>query len=405
MLARFITLCISTIAFLIWFSTQAVAQEVVDLRQPVPKILFEAWKEVAETDRAREYTASFPSVFSSGIAVNDVVPIRAFVPKLPVGPKPVVLILHYWGARDIKVERSMADQLAQRGIASVVLTLPYHLSRAPQGTRSGELAIQPDPEKLRATMTQAALDVKRTVDFIESHPEFNSLQIGIVGTSLGALVSALSYGVEPRLSHAAFVLGGGDLAEIMWSSSLVVEARDALRRNGYTFERLRAELTSVEPLTYLGARKASSAFIISGKHDTVMPPAATRALTDAFEAPKLLRLDTGHYGGIFVQSRILKEVATYFKAEFEGKAYEPPRKIYAPTLRIGVQANTTSGFDIGVGIDIWKSNDRGDFLGVGLLTPRGPQLFLGARISNGLTLGVVGSTNRVGIGLLWSRVL
>lgn len=382
-----------------------MGQEAVDLRQPLPKISFEEWREVAESDRMTEFLGSFPSAYVSTHETNNVVPVRAFVPKSPEGKKPVVLILHYWGARDIKVERSMADQLAQRGIASMILTLPYHLGRAPQGTRSGELAIQADPEKLRATMNQAAMDVKRAVDYIEAQAEFDSSRIGIVGTSLGALVSALSYGVEPRITHAAFVLGGGDLAEIIWSSSLVVEARDSLRRQGYTFERIRAELTSVEPLTYLEWRRNSPVFLIAGKHDTVMHPASTRALANAFDAPKVLWLDTGHYGGIFVQSRILKEVAIYFMSEFGGESYEPPRRIFAPTLRIGVQANTSSGFDIGVGIDIWKSNDRGDLIGIGLLTPRGPQLFLGGRISNGLTLGVVGSTNRIGIGLLWSRVL
>jgi len=381
------------------------AQEIADLRQPVAKITFDPWRESSDSDRWKEYTATFPSAFTSPEPINNTVPLRIFVPKEPTGKVPVVLILHYWGARDIKVERSMADQLAQRGVASVILTLPYHLGRTPAGYRSGELAIQPDPEKLRATMTQAAFDVKRAIDFIESRPEFDSTRIGIVGTSLGALVASLAYGVEPRITRATFVLGGADLAEIMWSSSLVVDARDALRRNGYTFERIRAELTSVEPLTYLEARRTASAFIIGGKFDTVMPPSSTRALIEAFDSPKVLWLDTGHYGGIFVQSRILKEVANYFEIEFSGRAYQPPRKIYAPTLRIGVQASTSSGFDIGVGIDLWKSNQRGDIIGTGLITPRGPQLFLGVRVSNGLAIGAVGGARKVGVGLLWSRVL
>jgi len=356
-------------------------------------------------EASTEYTVEFPSAFSTAYESNNVVPLRAFIPKKLSGPAPVVLILHYWGARDIKVERSLAGRLAERGIASVVMTLPYHLTRAPLGTRSGQLAIQPDPEKLKATMIQATQDVKRAVDFIQSRKELDGSRIGIVGTSLGALITALAYGVEPRLTHAAFVLGGADLAEIMWSSSLVVEARDSLRRQGYTFERLRAELTSVEPLTYLHSRRESSAFIVSGKYDTIIPASTTQALIGAFQAPKTLSLDTGHYGGIFVQSRVLKEVTNYFGAEFSGKPYEPPKRIFAPTLRIGVQATTSSGFDIGVGIDLWKSNQRGDLIGIGMLTPRGPQLFLGGRISSGLTIGVVGGTNRVGIGLLWSRVL
>lgn len=405
MLDRRIILLLLTCVAAVFVPGSLYAQEKIDLRLPLPATTFGELKEVADSEFFKEYTTSFTSAFVSVEQINNTVPLRVFIPKTPQGRAPVAIILHYWGARDIKVERSLADQLARRGVAAIIMTLPYHLARAPEGTRSGQLAIQPDPEKLKATMNQAAMDVKRTVDFIESRAELDSTRVGIVGTSLGALVSSLAYGVEPRITRAAFVLGGADLAEILWNSSLVVEARDALRSRGFTLDRIRIDLTSVEPLTYLDSRRSSSAFVIAGKYDTVMPTRSTQALISAFDGPKVLWLDTGHYGGIFVQSRILKEVATYFQTEFSGKTYEPPKRIFAPTLRIGVQGSIPRGLDIGVGIDIWKSNQRGDILGIGLLTPRGPQLFLGARISNGLTIGVSGWSNGVQIGILWSRVL
>jgi acetyl esterase/lipase len=393
-------------ALAIALSQSTLAQDpATDLRRPLPPIAFDPWKQASETDNYREYTSEFPSVVQSEYPVNDVVPVRSFVPKSAKGPAPVVLVLHYWGAKDLKVERALADQLASRGIGAVIMTLPYHLGRTPSGARSGELAIRPDPVKMRATMIQATLDAKRAIDFIMTRPEFDSSKMGITGTSLGALVSALVYGTDSRLNHAAFILGGVDLAQIVWSSSLLVEVRDGLRRKGYTETRLRNELVEVEPLTYLGSRLNDSAFIIGGKYDTVIPNGATEALIGSFANPRTLWLDTGHYGGIFVQSRILKEVARYFQTEYAGKAFEPPKRIYAPTLRIGIQANTMNGFDIGVGIDIWKSNQRGDITATGLLTPRGPQLFLGARIANGISFGGIAGTRNVGVGIFWSRVL
>lgn len=399
------SICLIGLAAFLVQPARAQAGSPPDLRSPLPSISFENWRETGSTDTSDEYGVAFPSAYTSPYPANNTVDLRIFVPKERRGPVPVVVILHYWGARDLKVERALADQLTGRGIAAVIVPLPYHLTRTPPGYRSGELAIRPNPDDLRATMTQAAMDVKRTVDFLITRPEFDSSKIGVAGTSLGALVSALSYGVESRFSRAAFVLGGADLAQIMWTSSRVVEARDSLRRQGYTVERLRAELAPVEPLTYLGSRRNDSAFIIGGRFDTVIPRASTQALIEAFQSPQVLWLDTGHYGGIFVQSRILKEVANYFQEEFQGKAYAAPRRIYVPTLRIGVQASTSSGFDIGVGIDLWKSNRKGDFCATGLLTPRGPQIFVGGRISNGLSLGVVGAAGKVGVGLFWSRIL
>ncbi|MCC7229793.1 MAG: alpha/beta hydrolase family protein [Fimbriimonadaceae bacterium] len=393
------------LAIAVTANLQAQSTSPVDLRQPVPPLIFEPWKLVSETDSSREYSVSFPSPDTSPVPENNVVPVRAFVPTLGSAPHPVVLILHFWGARDLKVERSLAGQLARRGIASVIMALPYHLGRTPPGKRSGELAIQPDPAALRATMTQAVRDVKRTVDFIASRSEFDGSRIGISGTSLGALVASLAYGTESRFSRAAFVLGGMDLAQILWSSSLLVEARDALRRRGFTENRLRFELAEVEPLTYIGTRKSDQPFIIGGRFDTVIPTSATDALIGSFEHPKVLWLETGHYGGIFVQSRILKEVANYFQAEFGGNAYVAPKRIFVPTLRIGVEGSTSNGMDIGVGIDLWKSNRSGDWMGTGLITPRGPQLFLGYRVSAGLSIGASIGTKRVGAAIFWSRVL
>ena len=169
---------------------------------------------------------------------------------------PVVVVLHYWGASDQKAEVSLANDLLRRGIAAVLMPLPYHLSRTPAGYRSGQLAIQADPKVLVATMSQAVLDVRRTVDWIETRPEFDSRHIGIVGTSLGSLVAANSYGVESRFGPAAFVVGGADFAHIIWNSSRVVTQREDLRRRGYTEERMRDELKPIEPLEFLSARRA-----------------------------------------------------------------------------------------------------------------------------------------------------
>jgi dienelactone hydrolase len=115
---------------------------------------------------------------------------------------PVVLITHYWGARDLRAEVSLATELAQLGIGSAIMSLPYHLSRAPKGTRSGDMAIQPDPEKLKATLVQSVLDMRRTLDFLATRPEFRRDQIGLAGTSLGAIVASLAYAVEPRFRDA-----------------------------------------------------------------------------------------------------------------------------------------------------------------------------------------------------------
>lgn len=316
-----------------------------------------------------------------------------------------MVILHYWGATDQRIERELARELAANNIAGLMLTLPYHLSRTPKGYRSGELAVQPDPAKLTDTMTQSVQDVRRAIDFIQTRPEFDHTNIGIAGTSLGSIVSILSYAVDTRINVAAFMLGGVDLAHILWHSSRVVQERDALRRRGYTEARMRKELEPIEPLTYLNSRPEGKTFVVGGKFDTVIPRADTEKLIRALPNVKTLWLDTGHYGGVFVQTRIIRTVNNFFTKAFSNTSFTAPKRLFAPTVRFGVQYNTANSLQVAAGIDLWKFNAKGDVFSSILATPKGPELFLGAQLSHGFSLGVFGTPRTVSLGLLWSSVL
>ncbi len=333
------------------------------------------------------------------------VPIRVFTPEDPEGKVPFVLILHYLGAQDLRVERSLAMELARKGIGAIVITLPYHLERTRPGERSGENALAPDTSKLIATMTQSVLDVRRAIDLLSERPEFAPNRIGIAGTSLGALVSSIVFAVDDRVGYSAFILGGVDFAKIIWSSTLVSGARDVLRRKGYTETKLRTELAQVEPLNFLPGKRGRPSFVIGGKFDTVIPTETTNALLKALDSPKFLSIDTGHYGGIFVQKRLLQEVSDFFGKEMLGGNYIPPKRLSAPTIRVGALYSGKNGIDIGVGIDLFRSNARADFILSALFTPRGPVGFGGMRIGTGFYLGVTVGTKRVSPGLIWSTVL
>ena len=358
-----------------------------------------------EDESVLEYGFSFPSAFNSGVPENDVVPVHVILPKNATGPVPAVIVLHFWGAVDQKIERSLAGDLTSKGIAAILITLPYHLQRTPKGLRSGEAAIPADTAGMIRTMTQAVLDVRRTVDFIVSRPEFDASRIGIAGTSLGSIVSSLSFALEPRIKSASFMLGGADLAHILWNSSRIVKVRETLRKKGILEAHLREALREVEPLTYLGDRTTGGSFVIGGKFDTVIPPEDTKKLIASLPDPQTLWLETGHYGGIFVQRRVLRLVSQFFAGQFGGQAFTPPKSIFAPTLRIMIEANMESSFQVGIGLDIWKANARGDVFSTLIATPRGPQLFLGAKLDRGLAIGAFATLKRVSPGVIWSFVL
>lgn len=388
---------------LMGLATTLLAQSV---SEPPPSMTFDPWREVSQTETSTEYLVTFPSAVTTAYLANNTVPLRVFVPERGDEAIPVVLILHYWGATDLRAERSLALDLNRRGIGAAIMTLPYHLARTPPGQRSGSLAIQPNPGQMRETMTQAVMDVRRSLDFLESRPEFRGKPMGIAGTSLGAVITALSYAVDSRIQDAVFLLGGVDLAKIVWKSSLLVKPREVLRHRGYTESRLRYELAPVEPLNYKRENPRGQSLVIAGQYDTVIPREATEELIRSLNQPSVVWIDTGHYGGIFVQRRLMREVASFFDHRFTNTPYVAPQRFYAPTVRAGMTLSTPDGFDLGVGLDIWRSNARGDSYATVFVTPRGPQIFAGKQwLAPGLAFGVMGSARRVGVGMFWSAVL
>lgn len=379
------------------FSTNCFAQF------DVPSTKFENWQILEENEEFNAFVVRFPSAFQTKSVENDTVQLHVQLP-VDIAKPPIVLILHYWGAPSLKVERSLALELNQRGIGAAIMTLPYHLSRTPKGAVSGALAIQPDPEKLKATMTQSVMDVRRSLDFIQSRSECGPI-MGIYGTSLGAIVSSLAYAVDDRLQNAAFLLGGIDIGKLIWRSSLMVTVKDELRAKGFNEQRLSKALESIEPSRYLMGNKTGNTFIIRAKYDTVVPAECTDALIQALPQAKLLSIDSGHYGGVFIQEKLLREVANFFDHLVAKKEYTPPAKIVSPTVRVGVTLEMPSRFEIAAGFDLIKFDKRGKSYASLLLTPKNPVLWIGTDVVSGINAGVGISNRRVGFGLFWSIVL
>src|SRR3972149_9596270 len=91
-----------------------------DLTIPPPPIAFDAWKRVEFGDTHREYSVRFPSAMVTAYEVNNVVPLRVFLPATGEGRFPVAIVLHYWGATDQRAEVALAQELVGRGIAAVL---------------------------------------------------------------------------------------------------------------------------------------------------------------------------------------------------------------------------------------------------------------------------------------------
>jgi dienelactone hydrolase len=352
----------------------------------------------------KQFIIEYPSAFVSPFPTNNRVRAWWMVPD-GVERFPVVVLLHSWGVQQPVLEMEVAHELLRNKIGVLMLTLPYHMSRTPSGRRSGEVMVSGDSARLRDSMTQAVWDVRRAIDWLQRDPSVDSSKIGLMGISLGAIVSATTLGNEPRIHSAVLVLGGADLAHILWNSALTIQARISFRRQGYSLNRLREELQPIEPLNHLTPELGSKTFVIGARHDIIVPWEDTQKLIRALGEPQVLWLDTGHFGGALVQRSLFRVIRRYFVSRFESGTAETPDNLIAPTLRIGLIYNEERDTRLALGTDFWRSNSRGTVFVSGILTPKGGSLFAGVSLRWGFSLGIEFTPKRAKPSVFWHFVL
>lgn len=390
--------------WLLWLSLIALCFG-QDLRAPLDPVFPARLLTGVRADGYIEYRVEFPSAYSSRYPANNIVHAWWLVPAERTGRAPTVVLLHSLGIRRPELEMGLARELARHGIAVFLMTLPYHMQRTPPGYGSGDLILTGDVALLREAGVQATWDVRRAVDWLQRQPETDPDRIALVGISLGAILGATALASEPRLHSAVLILGGADLAHVLWDSILAIRARARLRREGYTLERLRAELAPIEPLNLLTPEHGEKTFVIGARFDIVVPTADTEKLIRALGNPKALWLNTGHFGGGLVQRPLFRLVRQHLQARFEGRTLEGNPSVLAPTVRIGAIYSAGRDFRLALGTDLWRSDAQGTLFVAGVLTPRGGSLFAGVRGRLGFSFGAEITPKRTYGAVFWHFVL
>jgi hypothetical protein len=355
-----------------------------------------------------EYRLEFPSAFTSPYPANNTVHARWLLPtpsSEPTTRLPAVVLLHSLGIRQPELELSLARELLQHRIAVLLLTLPYHMERTPPGYDSGDLVLQGDVALLRGALIGAVWDVRRAVDWIARQPEVDAQRIGLIGISLGAIMGAAALSAEPRLHSAVLILGGVDLAHILWHSILAIRTRARLREQGYTLPRLREALADVEPMHRLTSALGEKTFVIGARFDIVVPTEDTEKLIRALGNPRVFWLNTGHFGGALVQRPLFRMVRRYLVARFAGESPPLESSPLVPTVRIGAIYSPERDFRLALGVDLWRSDSRGTLFVTGVLTPRGSSLFAGIRLRLGFSAGAEITARRTTGAIFWHFVL
>jgi len=310
---------------------------------------------IGDTSTAEVLSVQFPSAITTPYPANNTVYGEYYMLRRPA-PVPACVVLHALKVRNAGMERAMCRHLSQAGINALLLTLPYHMQRTPPGTYSGQLFVTGDAQRSLQAFTQAAADAVRAATWLSLRPEVDPKKIGVAGISLGAIVAHLVMGLDPRFVAGAALLGGGDLAGILWRGLATERARQDLQAQGYTFEDVRRLFAPVDPLTYASLNRPRHVLMVNAARDLVVPTADALKLWNALGRPPIVWLNTNHFGIGLNEGRIFSAAAAYLAARFAG--HDPPRSALAGLSPLPVKFGAAFGLhSVGtyaIGVEVAK---------------------------------------------------
>lgn len=191
----------------------------------------------------------------------------------------------------------VADFAAKRGFAVLMPSLPYHHRRA-KGIQiiSGQKFVVASPETVRGNFRRAVIDMRRALDWLLSREDVDPTRVYITGASLGGIVAALAYKVEPRFAGGVFLVSGGDFANILaHSDTPVVRDFRLISSLGITdLSRVAEVLTMADPaaLPDLWPRPV---LMLNATQDVIFPVSDVRHVAASLHNPQIIWAKSSHY--------------------------------------------------------------------------------------------------------------
>jgi dienelactone hydrolase len=257
------------------------------------------------------YELRFPSPIKTSSPENNTVHAQYYRPR-GAGPFPCVIVLDI-SAGDQSLSRMIARHLAQNRIAGLFVQMAYYGPRRPKG--SSLRLLSPDINHTNEAVRQTVLDLRRATAWMEGRPELDRRRLGIMGTSLGSFMAALTAEMEPKLSRVCVLLGGGGFVDAFYDDARAAPYRKTWEAFGGSKERIAKLFAPIDPITHADLLRNRKVLIIAARNDEVVPPKMAEALWNATGRQRIIWLNAGHYTAALYLVPGLKHIVDYFGAK------------------------------------------------------------------------------------------
>lgn len=251
---------------------------------------------------------SYPDPVNTGIFNIEA---KVYRPVVPVGTKfPVVFILPPV-VGETPLDGILGFNLCTNGIGAYILNV---LNDPTPEEQIQNLNTHEDG------LIRSEFALGKYLELLQSDPEVSG-NFGILGASLGGIISSYLLGVEPRLKAGVLLAAGGDIAEILTDSEQesvkrLREARIAAFSlpDDTAYENLVRPFITREPLIFAPNVLPGSVLMFITKFDVDVPTKNQRKLSDGLQGESVIELNNTHIPGIIEASTVFQdEIIKFFR--------------------------------------------------------------------------------------------
>lgn len=241
----------------------------------------------------------------------------------------LAILLHGWGDHSVIPCRLLARALVKRGMACFILYLVFHSSRMPEVMRNRFPHLTPEDwfEGYRVSV----IGVRQIIDWAGSTGEINKEQIAVVGISLGGFISAISMGIDRRISAGVFLVMGGNYENPVWvkkKGDSHQEAEDYEAQNRYrqylaeVAEKGLENVTPVkksyltDPVTFASYLRKRPVMMINALWDGRVPRQTTLDFWEACGKPDIRWFPTSHATIWLLYPLVCKQIVNFLTSTF-----------------------------------------------------------------------------------------
>lgn len=227
-------------------------------------------------------------------------------------PRGTMVILHGfamgWPAIDGFVQS--AALWYERGLDVVLLTLPDHGPRRPEGAVfSGQNFTVPHAMRLAAAVRQAVFEVLSVVAWLRGR---SSRPVGLMGMSLGGYLTSVAAGLSSDLDFAVPIVPPACIGDLAWRVYRDTGHHRAGPDAIVNEANMRAAFYLHSPLAHPLRLPRERAFIVAGAGDRIVPPEHPTALWRHWGRPEILWLRGSHMAAMG-NRRLVRGVARHLE--------------------------------------------------------------------------------------------